>query len=138
MTNAFTNAPKWATVKYQSQRNTRFFWLWFAVLSSLTSLIGFAFFLREPTILPIGIIVGLAGSILIIREPRFGLYVILFFSLLGDRVLMPRYPFNKNLSSVESILYIHDALIFNPIEMVLVLVSVAWFIKMWTSGKFYF
>jgi len=71
------------------------------------------------------------GVILIILQPRYGLYLILFFSLLGDSFLMPWYPFVKNFSSSESIFYVQDTLIFSPAEAYLVLVLLSWGLRLW-------
>jgi hypothetical protein len=68
------------------------------------------------------------GAVAILLRPAFGVYLITFFAVLGDTLLAWWYPFTKNFSSVESVLYVHDAVIINPIELYLALTFVAWWL----------
>ena len=63
---------------------------------------------------------------LVLFKPRIGLYMILFFGLVGDANLMPEFPFDKNMSSAESFFYLHDALIVNPLELFMGLMLLGW------------
>ena len=54
-------------------------------------------------------------------QPRYGLYAILFFSLVGDIRVSHFLPFDKNLSSEESIFYLHDSAAFSPVEILFIL-----------------
>lgn len=49
-------------------------------------------------------------------RPVFGVYAITFFGLLADNVSAPSWPFLKNGSSIESLLYVNDLVIFSPME----------------------
>jgi hypothetical protein len=80
----------------------------------------------EPLPLPVGALVFAGTIVAIAIQPRYGLYLILFLSLLGDSVLMPWYPFVKNLSSQESLLYINGAVIVSPMECYLGLIIAMW------------
>jgi hypothetical protein len=70
-----------------------------------------------------------AGALLILVQPRWGLYLIIFLALLGDMRLMPAYPFIKNFSSPESLFYISDAYIVSALEVYLVLTLGAWLFR---------
>lgn len=129
MTNAIASAPQWATAHYQLKRRKQFQGLWFFTFLSLTGLTGLFFLATKPTIVPIAAIIGIAGLVVICRQPHLGLYGMLLFALAGDAVLMPAYPFVKNLSSIESLLYIHDSLIFSPLELMLVVMLVIWLVR---------
>jgi hypothetical protein len=59
-------------------------------------------------------------------RPVAGLFVLVFFTMLGDTVTAAWYPFTKNLSSRESILFVSDAISFNPLEIMLVATSAGW------------
>ena len=50
-------------------------------------------------------------------RPTFGIYLIVFFTMVGDFVTMPWWPFTKNMSSRESIFFVNDQLILNPLEL---------------------
>lgn len=52
-------------------------------------------------------------------RPRATLYATVFFALVGDLVTVSWFPFTKNLSSIESILYIGDGVSVSPLEIVL-------------------
>lgn len=71
----------------------------------------------------------LAGIAVILYQPRYGIYLILFLSLLGDKGLMPTYPFQLNFSSQESLLFVDRRLIFSPLELYLVLTLVGWLVR---------
>jgi hypothetical protein len=64
--------------------------------------------------------------ILILYRPHYGIYLSIFFSLAGDALIMNWYPFTKNLSSQESILYLNDAVIVSPLEIFLLLTLISW------------
>ena len=118
--------PQWATVAHQLQRSDVYRRAWIVCLLGVAILTAAAMFVLGPTPLPIGGALFLGTVALIVYQPRWGLYFILFCSLVGDAVLIYRYPFTKNLSSAESLLYVHDALIFSPLELYLVLTLVVW------------
>ena len=71
-------------------------------------------------------VVYLVGLGICIASPRWGLYLVVFLSLVGDAYLLPWYPFTKNFSSRESLLFLHDALIINPLETYLIVAYLSW------------
>ena len=62
----------------------------------------------------------------IIYQPRYGLYILIFFGLASDLNSIPWFPFDKGFSSVDSILFVNRALIFSPLESFLILTTVVW------------
>jgi hypothetical protein len=93
-----------------------------------------------------GLVIGLAGfgltpqftvafallvcvSAVILVRPIAGVYLTVFFSVLGDGVTMVGYPFNANFSSHESMLYIANRLTFSPVELCIFLTAVGWFVR---------
>lgn len=123
-------APKTRTVSIKGQaRRASLAWaLWFLLLLAITGLIGALLLMGTPKPDP-SILVGflfLVAAAVIIYKPRYGIYLTLFFTLVGDSILIPTYPFFKNFSSAESLFYIHDALIFSPLELFLVLALISW------------
>ena len=77
--------------------------------------------------------IGVSGSMLLLVmmawffKPRLSLYATAFLGLAGDFVTVSWWPFNKNLSAFESILYIADGVVISPLELVLVSgVAVTW------------
>jgi hypothetical protein len=111
-------------------RIDRLIWLgaYFAVLG--TGLVVALYAYRRP----FQVYVGLAIAVLIVVvsgwffRPRATLYATVFLALVGDSVTVAWFPFNKNMSSFESILYISDGMVIRPVEIVLlagVAISVA-------------
>ncbi len=72
------------------------------------------------------LLAGLAATLL---QPRHGLYLVLFFTLVGDAVLLPWYPFVKGFSSRESLSFVHDALIISPLEIYIALIAISWAVR---------
>ncbi|MEM7127645.1 MAG: O-antigen ligase family protein [Chloroflexota bacterium] len=67
-----------------------------------------------------------AGIAAILFRPRYGIYLIMFFGLVGDASLIYWYPFEKNLSSIESLLYLNDSVIFSPLESYILITILSW------------
>ena len=68
----------------------------------------------------------LLGALVILAHPASGVYLIVIFTLLGDINTTPWYPFAKNLSSHESVLFVDDRLSINPLEVFLMLTVASW------------
>ncbi|HNB52660.1 MAG TPA: hypothetical protein PK530_11985, partial [Anaerolineales bacterium] len=108
-----------AIARSQGARLTQNLWLFGLV--GLSAALGAFMFLFGPSTSMIAWLLFILGIVEIIRQPRHGLYLILFLSLIGDGFLSYWYPFNKNFSSSESIMYLNGALIFSPLECYMVL-----------------
>lgn len=85
---------------------------------------------------------GLALAALVITlaawaiRPMVGLHLTMFFALIGDAVTISWFPFNKNLSSRESILYVADDVTISPLELVLVFAVMATLLRnVSTTGR---
>jgi O-antigen ligase len=126
MITPFPLQGKSPTVGAQVRRSTIAWWLWFLSLLGLTTLIGLLFLRSTPTPAMIGWLFFLVGAIAILYQPRYGVYLIIGFSLMGDNLLDPWYPFVKNLSSAESLLYLGRATSFSPAEIFIALTFLAW------------
>lgn len=68
----------------------------------------------------------LAGLAVCVVQPRYGLYLLLGLTLVGDWIMWPEWPFMKNFSSPESWLYLHDAVIVSPLESYFVATTISW------------
>jgi hypothetical protein len=89
----------------------------------LSSLVMYRF---NPSTSHIAWLVYLIGAVLIFYKPRYGIYLILFFVLVGDGKLTVQYPFTKNFSSAESLFFISNNLIVNPLESYIALIFISW------------
>ncbi len=139
MIDSLVSAPQQATIQLQQQRASRTWRVWFFGLMGITVLTALFMLYIQPIPVPLGLIVVVALVGAIAYQPRYGIYLILLASLAGDALLMPAYPFLKNFSSAESLLYLNSSLIFSPLELSLVLVLVLWLGKamMRRQLKFY-
>ncbi|MEM9773084.1 MAG: O-antigen ligase family protein [Chloroflexota bacterium] len=73
----------------------------------------------------------------IFYEPRYGLYAIMFFGLVGDITVSSYLPFDKNLSSAESIFYLHDSAAISPVEIMFGLTAVSWILRLTMRRELY-
>ncbi len=118
-----------ATVDQQKRTNTRALTLWVLLILAASSLIAFTMVRFSPTLSYITWLIFFCGVAAILYQPRYGIYLILFLALLGDKNLMPSYPFYLGFSSPESLLFINRKVIFSPLEVYLVLTLVAWLVR---------
>ena len=107
----------WATVTWA---------FWFLGVMGITAVIALFMLMFGASPAMIGWLIYLIGIIAILYEPRNGIYMIVFFALAGDAAMVPWYPFNKNFSSIESLFYLHNALIISPLEAYLALTVGSW------------
>ncbi len=109
------------------ERRSRVSWaILYALLIAMTVLIALSMFGSPDSPSILGWLVFWTGVAAIFYEPRYGLYQLVFFSLVGDAILSEWYPFVKNFSSVESLLHVNRSLIFSPLETYLVLMFISW------------
>lgn len=93
-----------------------------------------------PTPYPLALVCLLIGSCVMLVRPVVGLYLIAFLSLIGDYQAIGTYPFTKNLSSPESMLFVHPSLSLSPLELWMSLLLGGWIMQMagsrtWTIRK---
>ena len=122
-----TNRSYTASVKNRLTRSKLSWLAWALVIFGATAVLGLGMFMFGPYQAIIAWLFYLIGVFAILYQPRFGLYLILFFGLAGDGILTPWFPFTKNFSSRESLMFLHDALIISPMEGYILLVFLAWF-----------
>jgi hypothetical protein len=82
-----------------------------------------------PTQFSLALVMLFVVVALAIVRPRLAIYPIVFFAVLGDPVTAPWYPFTKNLSSQESILFISNGISFTPLELCLGALFLGWILQ---------
>ncbi len=112
--------------------------LWFLLVLAASCLLAWRMVAVSPGLSYLAWLFFLAGVAAILYQPRYGIYLILFLSLVGDKGLVPTYPFQLDFSSRESLLYLGRGLIFSPLEFYLVLTLVSWLIRDLTLHKLRF
>jgi hypothetical protein len=104
--------------------------IWFFLILVLTGTAAFLIEGQQPDLALIAWFFYLLGAGFILYQPRYGIYLVVFFALLGDATLTPWYPFVKNFSSRESIFFLSDKLIISPLEAYIILTFVSWLLHM--------
>ena len=77
----------------------------------------------------------MVGVAVILAKPRMGAYLLIFLAVVGEPETMPWYPFNKNGSSAESILFVDDRLVASPYEGYILITLVAILLHRFRSGE---
>lgn len=114
------------TVADQERRNRSMLRIGYVVVVVVGLLIGASRLSALANPFPLSFAVFVAGAALIAWRPILGIYLTLFFSVLGDTSTMYGYPFNLNFSSGESWLFIANGLTFTPIEVYLGITAMSW------------
>ena len=105
-------------------RHSYFLWLAIAVLASLGAASG----VSAGTSFALWSLI--TGALVTLVRPVVGVYIITFFAIAGDSVTIIWYPFYKNLSSPESLLFLDRHLAVSPLECFLVLTMIAWIVHL--------
>jgi hypothetical protein len=126
------------TVTEYIRRTQISWWLMFLSLMSASGLVGYLMVNRGASWAAIAWIIYCIGIIAIFYNPRYGIYMILGLTLMGDQVMIFWYPFQKNFSSPESIMFLSRAVNFSPLESYIALVFISWFGRMAMERRFHF
>ncbi|MFT5193115.1 MAG: hypothetical protein ACI9EW_001185 [Cellvibrionaceae bacterium] len=70
-------------------------------------------------------------------QPHFGIYAIMFFSLVGDSRISYYLPFDKNLSSEESIFFLNNSAAISPVEILFTLLVISWLLGLIIRRELY-
>jgi hypothetical protein len=118
------------TVDDQRRTNRRTWTLLYLGILALSGLLGMLTLRSAPAPFSMPMALLLLSSIVITTRPAIGVYVMAFFALLTDGTISPWYPFMKNFSSAESILYLNGAIPMSPFEVLLLLTTGAFFLRL--------
>ena len=126
------------TVAAYMRRAQISWWVMFIGLLGISSSISFLMVRNGTTWSMIPWIIYLVGIVALFYNPRYGVYMILGLALMGDQVLLFWYPFTKNFSSPESLMFLSRAVNFSPLESYITLTFFAWFGRMAVERRFRF
>jgi hypothetical protein len=104
-------------------------WGMFATLMTFALVVGGIGFVTSPRPFSVALVVLVLAVLACSLRPRIGVYVIVSLTLIGDIVTTAWWPFTKNLSSKESILYLTDSVSINPLEIMLLATTVSWLLQ---------
>ena len=101
-------------------------WGWFLTLLAISAYMAFSMFRKGASNSNVAWIIFFVSVFATFYNPRYGLYVMFFFGMMADANLLRTYPFNRNFSSGESILFVGGAYIFSPLELFIALTYISW------------
>ena len=104
-------------VRSRRRHDRRTWALLYAGCLFTTLVMGALAYRRAPGTFPLALLVLLLGCVVMIFRPVLGLQLTVFFSLIGDIFTVGSWPFTKNLSSQESLLFISKQLNVSPLEV---------------------
>jgi hypothetical protein len=108
--------------------NARMWVIWFAFLVIITLVFG-VMMISQPTPSAIAWLALLICVAAVCYEPRYGIYILLLFTLFSDQLLIGWFPFVKNFSSLESLLFLNKSIIVSPLEFFLVFTLAMWLFR---------
>src|SRR5262245_220217 len=108
-----------ADVDMARRRERRSWWTTYAICIGGTLIMAYLGVNTFPTPFSLAFLMFLVVGTISVVRPAVGIYAVVFFAVLGDPVTAPWYPFTKNLSSQESILFISQGISFSPLELCL-------------------
>lgn len=126
------------TVSEQQRYARRHLVFWYLGALGIAALLCVTLVLLGPSPAAIGWIILVTLLAIALYNPRYGLNALCGLTLMFDSVLAPWYPFMKNLSSAESLFFVHDAAIINPAELLMGMIVVSWLGRMVITRKFEF
>lgn len=119
--------PRRATdIRRQRRQQEIRWWLTCAAVLGVATMVAGLGYLRIAQVY-LGFSVAVLFTVLALwwTAPKVALGTTIVLTLVGDLVTVSWFPFNKNLSSRESIMYLADGLIVSPLEITLVWAVVA-------------
>jgi O-antigen ligase len=113
------------TADQQRRIAARTWALMYAGVLGVSGVLGLVTLWSAPAPLGLPLTMLVLASLLVAIKPLAGLYLVAFFTMLTDGSISPAYPFVKNMSSRESVLFVSDKLILSPLELLLALTLTA-------------
>lgn len=135
MLDLYTPRPA-QSVATQARRAQIGWWLMFLGLLGFSVASSLLMVRAKPSPSSIAWLLYLAGLAAILYRPRLGVYLLLGLTLFGDNNLHPWFPFTKNFSSRESLLFLADPLVISPLETFIVATGVSWLGRMAVERRF--
>jgi hypothetical protein len=117
-------------VRDVNRRERKVWWGWYSVCIAGTLLAAMLASSGARRLFPAALVVLCIVLVTAILRPATGVYLVVILTVLGDPQTWPWYPFTKNFSSAESILYVNNQLIINPLELCLFALAVGWLLQM--------
>src|SRR5262245_37654382 len=90
-------------------------WGMFGTTMVFSLAVGAITYISSPRPFSIAFVILVLAALASSLRPRIGVYALVALTLIGDTGTTPWWPFTKNLSSRESMLYLTDSVSINPL-----------------------
>ncbi len=124
-----TAVPRIVNVENQLRNDEMRWWGMFATMVGATFFTGLVAFTTMPRPFAIAFVAFAAACGAALVRPTIGVYLIVVLTLLGDPATTAWWPFFKNMSSRESLMFVNDQLILSPLEVLGMVTILAWFLR---------
>jgi O-antigen ligase len=124
-----TSVERITDIATQLENDRYRWWGMFATLMVFSVAVAGVAYFTTPRPFSVAFVVLVLASLACSLRPRIGVYAIVSLTLIGDIVTTSWWPFTKNLSSRESILYLTDSVSVNPLEILLLVTTVSWLLQ---------
>jgi hypothetical protein len=118
------------TVAAQKRRSAHVWWVSYAGVLGLTICVAGLGYLTAPAPLSLGVLVLFVLLAAVVARPELGLWFIAFFGVAGDPITVQWYPFAKTMSTPQSMLYVSNAAIVYPNELLVAAALLGWILRM--------
>jgi hypothetical protein len=126
--NVATTLP--VSVHEQRRVNARSWMTMYLAVLGASAMLGLLALKSTPRLFTLPFTMLLLASIFVAFKPKLGVYLVAFFTLFTDGAVTSWFPFAKNMSSRESILYVGDSFIVTPLEVILAVTMLAWLLRL--------
>jgi hypothetical protein len=99
--------------------------------------IGALAYSTAPQPFSLAVVLFLITATVGVIRPTLGVYALVLLTVIGDDSSAPWYPFAKNLSSGESILFLSNSVKVSPLEVCLAGVTAGWILQMLTRRNWH-
>lgn len=123
------------TVGAQKRRSAHIWWLSYAAVLGLSVCVGALGYLTAPAPLSLGALVLFVLLAAVVARPELGLWFIAFFGVAGDPTSVPWYPFAKTMSTQGSMLFVSNAAVVYPVELLVAAIALGWILRMAATGR---
>ncbi len=124
-----TTVERVTRVETQLEQDQRRWFGMYATLMTFAVVIAGIAYVSAPKPFSVAMVILVLASLASFLRPTIGVYTIVSMTLIGDIVTTTWWPFTKNLSSRESILYLTDSVSINPLEILLFITTVSWLLQ---------
>jgi O-Antigen ligase len=125
------------TVAVRRRHERRTWWLVYGGALFACLIIGLFAYSTAPQPFSLAVVLFLVTTVVAVVRPTLGLYALVLLTVIGDASSAPWYPFAKNLSSNESILFVSNSLKVSPLEVCLAGLVAGWVLQMLTRRNWH-